>query len=52
MKTSKFTDSQKAFIIRQGEEGVPVREHVGERLSSGQLPLQVMRRLGIADKLR
>jgi putative transposase len=26
MKTSKFTDAQKAFIIRQGEEGTPVAE--------------------------
>ena len=26
MKASKFTDSQKAFIIRQGDEGTPVVE--------------------------
>jgi putative transposase len=26
MKASKFTDAQKAFIIRQGEEGTPVEE--------------------------
>ena len=26
MKTSKFTDAQKAFIIRQGDEGTPVAE--------------------------
>jgi putative transposase len=26
MKASKFTDAQKAFILRQGEEGVPVAE--------------------------
>jgi hypothetical protein len=26
MKASKFTDAQKAFIIRQGEEGSPVAE--------------------------
>ncbi len=26
MKTSKFTDAQKAFIIKQGEEGTPVAE--------------------------
>ena len=26
MKASRFTDSQKAFIIRQGEEGTPVSE--------------------------
>jgi putative transposase len=24
MKTSKFTDAQKAFVIKQGEEGTPV----------------------------
>lgn len=24
MKTSKFTDTQKAFIIKQGEDGTPV----------------------------
>jgi len=26
MKASKFTDAQKAFIIRQGEDGTPVGE--------------------------
>ena len=26
MKSSKFTDAQKAFIIKQGEEGTPVAE--------------------------
>ena len=26
MKASRFTDAQKAFIIRQGEEGTPVSE--------------------------
>lgn len=26
MKASKFTDAQKAFIIKQGEEGVQVAE--------------------------
>jgi putative transposase len=26
MKTSKFTDAQKAFIIRLGEDGTPVEE--------------------------
>ena len=26
MKASKFTDAQKAFIIKQGEEGTPVSE--------------------------
>ena len=26
MKVSKFTDAQKAFIVKQGEEGTPVAE--------------------------
>ena len=26
MKASKFTDAQKAFVIKQGEEGMPVAE--------------------------
>ena len=26
MKASKFTDAQKAFIIKQGDEGTPVAE--------------------------
>ena len=26
MKASKFTDAQKAFVIKQGEEGTPVTE--------------------------
>jgi putative transposase len=26
MKSSKFSDAQKAFVLRQGEEGVPVAE--------------------------
>ena len=26
MKASKFTDAQKAFILKQGEEGTPVAE--------------------------
>lgn len=26
MKVSRFTDAQKAFIIKQGEEGLPVAE--------------------------
>ncbi len=25
MKASKFTDAQKAFVIKQGEEGTPIR---------------------------
>lgn len=26
MKTSKFSDAHKAFILKQGEEGTPVAE--------------------------
>ena len=26
MKSSKFSDAQKAFVLRQGEDGVPVAE--------------------------
>ena len=26
MKASKFTDAQKAFILKQGKEGIPVAE--------------------------
>ena len=26
MKASKFTDAQKSFVIKQGEEGTPVAE--------------------------
>ncbi|WP_449301141.1 transposase [Paracoccus everestensis] len=26
MKASKFTEAQKAFILKQGEEGTPVAE--------------------------
>ena len=26
MRASKFTDAQKAFVIKQGEEGTPVAE--------------------------
>lgn len=26
MKASKFTDAQKAFVVKQGQEGTPVAE--------------------------
>lgn len=26
MKASRFTDGQKAFVVKQGEDGVPVAE--------------------------
>jgi putative transposase len=29
MKASKFSDAQKAFILKQGEEGTPVAEICG-----------------------
>ena len=32
MRASKFTDAQKAFIIKQGEAGIPVGE-IGHSLS-------------------
>lgn len=35
MKASKFSDAQKAFILKQGEEGVPVAD--------------ICRRAGISD---
>ena len=30
MKASKFSDAQKAFILKQGEEGTPVAEICGK----------------------
>jgi putative transposase len=38
MKASKFTDAQKAFVIKQGDEGTPVADicrKAGIRLSIG-----------------
>ncbi len=26
MKASRFTDAQKAFVVKQGEEGTPIAE--------------------------
>jgi putative transposase len=35
MKASKFTDAQKAFILKQGADGVPVAE-IGRRAGISQ----------------
>jgi putative transposase len=35
MKASKFTDAQKAFIIKQGETGTPVAE-ICRKVGTGQ----------------
>ena len=35
MKASKFTDAQKAFILKQGEDGLPVAE-VGRKAGISQ----------------
>ena len=35
MKASKFTDAQKAYIVKRGEEGVPVAEICREAGISG-----------------
>lgn len=43
MKSSKFWDAQKAFIIRQGEDGTPVEEVCG-RLGSARRPTMHGRR--------
>ena len=40
MKASKFTDAQKAFIIKQGEEGTPVAE-VCRKAGISQATLQL-----------
>ena len=60
MKASKFTDAQKAFIIRQGEDGTPVEEICRKagisqatyfnwkKTYSGMMPSE-MRRLGLDD---
>ena len=37
MKTSRFTDAQKAFIIRQGDEGTPVGDLPEGWYQSGDL---------------
>ena len=37
MKASRFTDAQKAFVIKQGEEGTPVAE-ICRKAGIGQAP--------------
>ena len=61
MKASKFTDAQKAFIIRQGEDGMPVeeiyrmfpnleerRKSQGSRLSGGEQQMLAVARAMMA----
>ena len=51
MKASRFTDAQKAFIIKQGEEGAPVAEVC--RNQSGdllQLEEEVCRHDAVGDE--
>ncbi len=43
MKASKFTDAQKAFIIRQGEDGTAVDEICRKAVIS-QAPTSIGRR--------
>lgn len=62
MKASKFTDAQKAFIIKQSEEGTPVSEICGKAgISSatyfnwtntyaGLLPTDMKRRRELEDE--
>ena len=53
MKASAFSDAQKAFILKQGADGVPVSVRAcelrsGERLLIAHAPLHQVRRLVIA----
>jgi putative transposase len=34
MKASQFSDAQKAFVIKQGDEGVPVERYAGKPVSA------------------
>jgi len=50
MKATKFTDAQKAFVIKQGEEGTPVSEicrkaGISQKKKYGGLMPSEMRRL-------
>jgi putative transposase len=47
MKASKFTDAQKAFVIRQGEDGTPIEEVC--RSSSDQRSRSDFRENGISQ---
>jgi len=55
MKASRFTDAQKAFVIKQGEDGTPVAEicrkagmsratyFAGKKKYAGLLPSEMRR---------
>ena len=43
MKASKFSDAQKAFILKQGADGVPVAD-VAARPGSARRPILIGRR--------
>jgi putative transposase len=44
MKASKFSDAQKAFILKQGNEGVPVARRSAARPGSARRPISIGRR--------
>lgn len=50
MRTSKFTDAQKAFIIKQGEAGIPVADicrKAGIRAPLGHAESKIPRLTGL-----
>lgn len=53
MKASKFTDAQKAFVIKQGEEGTPVAEICRKACQSAfnRDPLSARKRDPLAEML-
>ena len=50
MKASKFTDAQKAFIVKQGEEGTPVAEIC--RKYAGLMPSEMKKLRELEDENR
>jgi putative transposase len=62
MKASKFTDAQKAFIIRQGEDGTPVEEvcrraeisratyYAWKKKNAGMMPSEMKRMRELEDE--
>ena len=55
MKASKFMDAQKAFIIKQGEEGTPVAEicrkaGISPAKYAGLLPTEMKRLKQLEDE--
>jgi hypothetical protein len=42
MKASKFTDAQKAFVVKQGEEGTPVAA-ICRKVGSAKRPTSIGR---------